>query len=113
MKKKILALVLLSSVVSGLSAAAQDTLPPYNAQEEHSFATVVGAVAGAGATLYDDSNASIATVGKNALIGATIANGVIGADRTVGNPQWLPRFVKKPVLIGGGVIVLHLLTRNH
>ena len=77
MKRKILALVLLSSMIVNISAA--DTPPPpYDALAEHSFATLVGAVAGAGSTLYLNNNAPLDVVGKNTVITAIIANGVVG-----------------------------------
>lgn len=111
MKKQILALVLLSSV-AGLFAADNQTPPPYSPKADHSFATLVGGVVGAGTTLYLDSNASLTSVGKNTLIGAAIANGVVAADNAVESPQWLPTVVKKPVLMAGGLIALHLATRK-
>ncbi len=126
--KKYLALVLLVSLVGvqaaegdqadhqGVGVESQSKAPDAPSMlghyQKHSFATLVGAGAGAGTTLYSDSSASLISVGKNAFIGAAIANSVVGADRAVANPQWLPQWVKKPVLISGGVIALYLATRK-
>lgn len=93
-------------------SAADTPPPPYDALAEHSFATLVGAVTGAGSTLYLNNNASLDVVGKNTVIAAIIANGVVGGDRIVGEPQWLPKSAKKPVLIVGGLISLYLVTRD-
>lgn len=110
-KKKILTLVLLSSV-AGLFAVNNQTPPPYSSKVDYSFAMMVGGVVGAGTTLCLDSNASLTVVARNALIGAMIANGVVELDNAVESPRWLPKVVKKPVLIAAGGIALHLVTRK-
>ena len=111
MKKKILNLILLSSIVSVFSVNS-DNSHWYIPDKEYLFATATGGVAGAGLTLWSDRNAPVFKVVNNALIGTTIADVVFKVDKEVKSPEWLPEPIKKTALIAGGCLALHLFTRK-